>query len=45
VADLTRLLVAAQTAKRPRPEPSVPVGAMELRNVKDIAAGSLNTYA
>ncbi len=45
VADLTRLAVAAQTARQPQQQSSIPVEAMQLRNVRAIAAGSLDTYA
>jgi hypothetical protein len=45
VAELTRLAVAAQTARQSQQESSVPVEAMQLRNVRALAAGSLDTYA
>jgi len=45
IADLTRLAVAAQAARQPQPEASLPVEAMQLRNVRALAAGSLDTYA
>ena len=44
-ADLTRLVVAAQTARQPQPETSVAVEAIELRNIKAVASGTLDTYA
>lgn len=44
-ADLTRLVVAAQTARQPQPQTSVAVEALELRNVKAVASGTLDTYA
>jgi hypothetical protein len=43
--DLTRLVVAAQTARQPQPQTSVAVEAIELRNIKAVASGTLDTYA
>ena len=46
VAQLTRLAVASQAAKRPeQQQSSVAVEAMQLQNVRALAAGSLDTYA
>jgi hypothetical protein len=47
VADLTRLMVAAQAAKKPEQAQSddVDTTAMQLRNVRAVASGRLDTYA
>jgi hypothetical protein len=47
VADLTRLVVAAQTAKKPEQGTSddVDATAMQLQNERAVASGRLDTYA
>src|SRR4051812_42647119 len=45
IAILTRLAVAAQTAKQPQQAASPAVEAMTLRSVKAIASGTVDTYA
>jgi hypothetical protein len=45
IAILTHLAVAAQTAKQAQQASSPAVQAMELRNVKAIATGTVDTYA
>jgi hypothetical protein len=45
IAELTRLAVAAHTAKQAERASSPAVQALQLDNVKAIAAGSLDTYA
>jgi hypothetical protein len=45
IAILTRLAVAAQTAKQAQQASSPAVEAMALRSVKAIASGKVDTYA
>jgi hypothetical protein len=45
VANLTRLAVAAQAARKPQHDSSLDVEAIELKNEKDIETGRIDTYA
>ncbi|GAA1804385.1 hypothetical protein HC028_04135 [Planosporangium flavigriseum] len=46
IAELTRLAVAARTAKHAEQQATSPaVQALQLENVKAIAAGKIDTYA
>jgi len=45
IADLTRLVVAAQATQQPQDDTPVAVEALQLRTVKEVASGSVDTYA